>query len=99
MINFPDYEYFNDVDITYSYFNQRMTPVINKVAPFKEIRIKSYSHGWFDGESLDKITLRDKQLKKFKGSRLNIDEQFYKEAKIYVQKFIKNKKDTFTMKN
>ena len=73
MINFPDYEYFNDVDIAYSDFIQCITSVINKIAPFKEIRIKNYSHY--------KIILRDKCLKKFKDSRLNIDEQLYKEAK------------------
>ena len=95
MINFPDYEYFNDVDIAYSDFIQRITSVINKIAPFKEIRIKNYSHDWFDGEILDKIILRDKRLKKFKASRLNIDEQLYKEAKINVQKLIKNKKRDF----
>ena len=72
-----------------------MTSVINKIAPFKEIRIKNYSNDWFDGEILDEIILRDKRLKKFKASRLNIDEQLYKEAKINVQKLIKNKKRDF----
>ena len=94
MINFPDYEYFNDVEIDVV-FIQHITSVINKIAPFKEIRIKNYSHDWFDGEILDKIILRDKRLKKFKASRLNIDEQLYKEAKINVQKLIKNKKRDF----
>ena len=61
MINFLDYEYFSDVDIAYSDFIQRITSVINKIAPFKEIRIKNYSHDWFDGEILDKIILRDKR--------------------------------------
>ena len=75
MINFPDYEYFNNVEIAYSDFIQRITSVINKIAPFKEIRIKNYSHDWFDGEILDKIILRDIRLKKFKVSRLNVDEQ------------------------
>ena len=100
MINFPGYEYFNDVDIVYSDFIQRITSVISKIAPFKEIRIKNYSHDWFYGEILDKIILRDKHLKKFKASRLNIDEQLYKEVKINVQKLIKNKiKETSTKKN
>ena len=99
IINFPYYEYFNDVDIACSDFIQRITSVINKIAPFKEIRIKNYSHDWFDGEILDEIILRDKCLKKFKSSRLNIDEQLYKEAKINVQKLIKIKKETFTWKN
>ena len=95
MINFPDYEYFIDVEIAYSDFIQRITSVINKIAPFKEITIKNYYHYWFDGEILYKIILRDKHLKKFKASRLNIDEQLYKEAKINVQKLIKNKKRNF----
>ena len=41
MINFLDYEYFNDVDIAYSDFIQRITSVKNKIAPFKAIRIKT----------------------------------------------------------
>ena len=91
MINFPDYEYFNDVDIAYSDFIQCITSVINKIAPFKEIRIKNYSHY--------KIILRDKCLKKFKDSRLNIDEQFYKEAKKMCRNLLKSKKETSTKKN
>ena len=95
MTNFPDYKCFHDVDIAYSDFIQRITSVINKIAPFKEVRIKNYSHDWFDGEILDKIILRGKCHKKFKASILNIDEQLYKEAKINVQKLIKNKKRDF----
>ena len=95
MINFPDYEYFHDVDIAYSDFIQCITSVINKIAPFKELRIKNYSQGWFNHEILDKIILREKCLEKFKASRLNNDERLYKEAKIDVQILIKNKKRDF----
>ena len=35
-------ENFNDVDIAYSDLIQRITQVINKIAPFKQIKIKSY---------------------------------------------------------
>ena len=73
MTNLPDYEYFSDVDLAYSDLIHRITSVIYKIAPFKELRIKNYSHDWFDGEILDKIILRDKRLKKFKASKLNID--------------------------
>ena len=76
-------------------FIQHITSVINKIAPFKEIRIKNYSHDWFDDEFLNKIILRDKRLKKFKASRLNIVEELYKEEKINVQELIKNKKRDF----
>ena len=71
MINFHDYEYFRDVGIAYSDFTHCITPVIDKVVPFKKIGIKKYSHDWFDGEILDNIILRDKRLKKFKASGLN----------------------------
>ena len=40
MINFPDYEYFNNADIAYSDFIQ--TPVISS---FKEIRITILTTG------------------------------------------------------
>ena len=95
MINFPDYEYFHDVDIAYSDFIQCITSVVNKIAPFKELRIKNYSQDWFNHEILDKIILREKCLKKFNVSRLNIDVRLYKEAKIDVQILIKNKKRDF----
>ena len=61
MINFPSYEYLNDVDIAYSDFIEHITSVIEKIAPCKEIRIKKYSHDSFDGEILDKTILRDKR--------------------------------------
>ena len=101
MINLPDYEYFNDADIAYLDFIQRITPVINKIAPFKEIRIKHYSHDWLDGEILDKIFLRNKRLKNLRSLDLilNFHEQLYKESKTNVQKLIKNKKEISTKKN
>ena len=55
MINFTDYEYFNDADIAYPDFIQCITPVINKIAPFKEIRIKNCFHGWFDVKYLVRL--------------------------------------------
>ena len=44
MINLPDYEYFNVVEIAYLDFVKRITSFTKKIAPFKEIRIKNYSH-------------------------------------------------------
>ena len=99
MINFPDYGYFNDVDIAYLDFIQRITSVINRIAPFKEIRVKSYSHDWFDGEILDKVILRDKRLKKFKDPRLNIDDSCIKKQKQMYTNLLKTKKETSTKKN
>ena len=33
MINFADYEHFDNVDVLYTDFIERMTPVINKISP------------------------------------------------------------------
>ena len=73
IINFPYHEYFDDVDIVCSDFIRHLTSVINKIAAFKEIRIKNYLHDWFDSEILDKIILRDKRLQKFKASRISMN--------------------------
>ena len=62
-------------------FHAVVTSVTNKIAPFKEIRIKNYSHDWFDDEILDKNILRDKRLKKFKASRLNMMNSCIKKQK------------------
>ena len=43
MINFPDYKYFDNLDVLYVDFIQRITPVINETVSFKKIRIKNYS--------------------------------------------------------
>ena len=49
--------------------------VIDKLAPFKTKGVKGNSQEWFDGEILESIALRlrDKLIKKFKRSKLNVD--------------------------
>ena len=99
MISFPDYEYFNDVGIAYSDFIQRVTLIINEIAPCNKIRIKNYSHDWLNDEILGKIILRDKFLKKFEASILNNDEQLHKEVKIKYRNLLKTRKESYTQKN
>ena len=72
----------------------KITQVINNLAPYKTIRVKNQSNEWFDGELAD----RDKLFKKFKKSKLHIDELIYKEAKNTVQRLIKEKKKKFFSK-
>jgi len=69
--------------------------VIDKVAPFKDVRVKNNTQDWFDKDVAEAIKCREKLLKKFKTTKLNIDEDLYKEAKYYVQKLIKDKKCQF----
>ena len=87
-LNFLNYELFDDIDIAYENFIQKVMTVINNLAPSKNKRIKGTSQGWFDAEIMEKISDRDKLFKKFKRSRLHSDKDNYKEAKNEVQKLI-----------
>jgi len=40
--------------------------VIDKIAPLKQIRLKTNTKPWFDGEILERIRVRDKLRKKYK---------------------------------
>ena len=57
--------------------------VINTLAPLKEIRVKSRTQEWFDGEILNAIKVRNKNFKFFKKLRLVLDEQIYKDSKYF----------------
>ena len=97
-IAFPNYEKFSDVNSAYNDIVNKITQVINNLAPYKTIRVKNQSNEWFDGELAEQISNRDKLFKKFKKSKLHIDELMYKEAKNTVQRLIKEKKKKFFSK-
>ena len=61
--------------------------------------MKNQSSEWFDGEIAEQISKWDKLFKKFKKSKLHIDELIYKEAQNTVQRLIKEKKKKFFSKN
>ena len=95
-IAFPNYEKFSDVNSAYNDIVNKITQVINNLAPYKTIRVKNQSNKWFDGELAEQISDRDKLFKKFEKSKLHIDELIYKEAKNTVQHLINgNKKKKF----
>ena len=97
-IAFPNYEKFSDVNSAYNDIVNKITQVINNLAPYKTIRVKNQSNEWFDGELAEQISNRDKLFKKFKKSKLHIDELMHKEAKNTVQRLIKEKKKFFFSK-
>ena len=72
-----------------------MIEVVNNIAPLKTARIKDTSNEWFDREIAEKLSIREKILKKLNPSRLSIDWEIYKEARNDVQKTIKQKKKTY----
>ena len=93
--SFPEYDSFTDVNVAYQDFMGRLSSVINNIAPMREVRVKQGSPEWFDGEILEKIKLRNKLLRKYKKSRLQIDRNFFTEARNSVQKLIREKKKSF----
>ena len=67
--------------------------VVDKIAPFKDLRVKNNIQDWFDDEVAETIKLREKCL--FQINKLHIDEELYKEFKYYAMKLIKEKKKIF----
>ena len=94
-IGFPNYNLFTNVDIAYLDFIEKLSEVIDSITPLKDVRIKINSQDWFDGEIAEHIKKRNKLLKKFRRSKLLIDELLFKEQRTNVQNLIKSKKQIY----
>ena len=92
-VQFSNYNIFLNVNVAYSDLLNKISDTIDNVAPIKEIRIKNNTQEWFDNEIAEAIKIREKYFKKFKKSNLQIDYNFYIEAKYNTQKLIKQKKN------
>ena len=84
-----------DINNAYSDFTEKVTSVIDEIAPIKELRVKNNSQDWFDAEINEEIERWDKSFAKFKKSWLHSDNESYKNARNKVQRMIKNKKKNF----
>ena len=80
-INFLNYNIFSDINAAYSDLVEKITTVIDKVAPYKEVRIKNNTEDWFDDEIAEAIKFREKCLIRFKLTKLHTGEDLYKEVK------------------
>ena len=94
-IDFPDYNIFSNVNIAYPGRVKKILNIIDKIAPYKDLRIRNNTQDWFDEEIAEAINVREKRLKHFKSTKLNIDEELYEETKYLVLKSIKEKKIRF----
>ena len=74
-INFPDYNIFSNANIAYLDLVEKILSVVDKIAPFKDLRIKNNTQDWFDDEVAETIKLRGKRLKNFKSTKLHIDDK------------------------
>ena len=80
-VKFPNYENFININEAYSNFIQKLTSVIDEIAPCKTKRVKGNSKEWFDSVVSEGINNRDKLFKKFKKSRLPLDQKIYKKVR------------------
>ena len=64
-VKFPNYENFININEAYSNFIQKLTSVIDEIAPCKTKRVKGNSKEWFDSVVSEGINNRDKLFKKF----------------------------------
>ena len=94
-INFPDYIIFSNVNIAYKDLVEKILSAVDKIAPFKVLRVKNNTQEWFNSEVAEAIDLRNKRLIHFKSTKLHVDKELYKEAKYQAQKLIKEKKKQF----
>ena len=67
-INFPDYNIFSNVNIAYLDLVEIILSVVDKIAPFKDLRVKNNTQDWFDDEVAEAIQLREKRFKHFKST-------------------------------
>ena len=63
--------------------------MVNAGTPFKIVMVKNKTSQWFDGETADKIQMRDRLYKRFKLTKSHVDGEIYKEAQKVVQNLIR----------
>ena len=90
-VNFANYSEFDDVNNAFVDFSDKLMQAVDGIAPYREFRVKGYTEDWFDGEIMEKIKNRDKLLKKYKKSKLEVDHKIYREAKLIASTLIKSK--------
>ncbi len=91
-ISFPNYLNFNNINDAFHDFSEKLLCLVNQMAPLKSFRVKGYTEDWFDGEIKQSIRDRDKLLRKYKKTRLEVDFDIYKKARNKAKYLIKSKK-------
>ena len=94
-LDFPNYQNYDDVNLAYTDFVEKLSRVIDSVAPIKQSKIRNNSQEWFDREIAESIAIREKHHKTFQKTKLQTDHDIYKASKNDVMKLIKRKKRTY----
>ena len=79
----------HNVDIAWGKFKSILLSIIDKVAPYKEVRVKQRTKPWMSSEILNLIRQRDKYLRKFRRSKDQSDYKLF----VYHRNQVKYKKE------
>ena len=90
-VHFANYSEFDDINNAFVDFSDKLMQTVDGIAPYREFRVKGHTEDWLDGEIMERIQNRDKLLKKYKKSKLEVDHQIYREAKFVASILIKSK--------
>ena len=58
-LDYQNYGNYDEFNRTYSNFVQKIMPIIDKIAPYRNKRIKRNTHKWFNSNVLEKLNARD----------------------------------------
>ena len=61
-ISFSNYNIFSNVNIAYLDLVEKILSVVDKIAPFKDLRIKNNTQDWFDDKVAKPIKLEMSQM-------------------------------------
>ena len=79
----------------WSHFRDIFMPILDKVAPFKTIRIKQRTEPWMTPQILEKISVRDGLAQLYKDTKENKHRAEYNKARNEVQRDIKDAKANY----
>ena len=83
---------------TYTDFLEKLIEIIN-TEPWRTARKDNISNEWFDRETSEKLSVRDKLFQSSESSWLNIVWENYKGARNEIQRLMKHKKLNVLPKN
>ena len=58
-IQFPDYSILENVNEAYSDFVSKFMTAIDSICPLRQVRVKTNTKPWFDGNILEAIRVRE----------------------------------------
>ena len=86
----------NDVNIAWLRFKEIFVNILDEIAPFKQVRIKTRTEPWMSSEILELISERDKALFNANKSKSNkLLRQEYNMLRNKVQREVKNSKSNY----